>query len=239
MEVDGWVAGAVAGAARGADLRAADRRRTRGEWASASGQAARLEVVSRRRKKSAKKAKPAPVVSRAQMELAQEMVRERLRAGARAGDEATGGADDAAAVHDASRGDGGREETVGRGAVWAGAAAAAERCGERWIARGNAAMATAAARLALYDADRALELLDSLPSQGGSQADARTMAARLVFAGYMQHHGRGSGRRPCWRMGGDGASTEVFRMERARRRWRGCVRMRRRRRISSGRCWGL
>jgi hypothetical protein len=53
----------------------------------------------------------------------------------------------------------------------------------------NAAIATAAARVAVYDADRALELLDSLPSQSGNQADARTMAARLVFAGYMQHHG--------------------------------------------------
>ena len=53
----------------------------------------------------------------------------------------------------------------------------------------SSAMATAAARLAVYDADRALELLDTLPSQGGRQADARTMAARLVFAGYMQHHG--------------------------------------------------
>ncbi len=53
----------------------------------------------------------------------------------------------------------------------------------------NAAIATAAARLAIYDADRALELLDSLPSQGGQQEDARMMAARLVFAVYMQHHG--------------------------------------------------
>ncbi len=53
----------------------------------------------------------------------------------------------------------------------------------------NAAIATAAARLAVYDADRALELLDSLPSQGGRQEDARMMAARLVFAVYMQHHG--------------------------------------------------
>jgi hypothetical protein len=51
------------------------------------------------------------------------------------------------------------------------------------------AIATAAARLAVYDSDRALELLDSLPSQGGQREDARTMAARLVFAVYMQHHG--------------------------------------------------
>jgi hypothetical protein len=53
----------------------------------------------------------------------------------------------------------------------------------------NAVIATAAARLAIYDADEALELLDSLPAEaGGDRADARTMAARLVFAGYMQHH---------------------------------------------------
>jgi len=53
----------------------------------------------------------------------------------------------------------------------------------------NAAIATAAARVAVYDADRALELLDSLPSQNGNRPDPRTMAARLVFAGYMQRHG--------------------------------------------------
>jgi len=53
----------------------------------------------------------------------------------------------------------------------------------------NAAIATAAARLAAYDADRALELLDTLPPEDGSQAGPRTMAARLVFAGYLQHHG--------------------------------------------------
>jgi hypothetical protein len=53
----------------------------------------------------------------------------------------------------------------------------------------NSAIATAAARVAVYDPERALDLLDSLPSQPSSQADARTMAARLVFAGYIQHHG--------------------------------------------------
>jgi hypothetical protein len=53
----------------------------------------------------------------------------------------------------------------------------------------NSAIATAAARVAVYDSDGALELLDTLPSQHGNQEDARTMAARLVFAGYMQHHG--------------------------------------------------
>jgi hypothetical protein len=56
-------------------------------------------------------------------------------------------------------------------------------------AAGAEAIAIAAARLALYDSDRALELLDGLPSQGGTREDGRTMAARLVFAVYMQHHG--------------------------------------------------
>lgn len=54
----------------------------------------------------------------------------------------------------------------------------------------DAVIATAAARLAIYDADEALELLDSLPVEPQTdRADARTMAARLVFSGYMQHHG--------------------------------------------------
>jgi len=155
-----------------------------------AGQAARLEVVSRRRKKTAKKAKPAPVVSRAQMELAQEMM---------------------ANAYELGRG----LETKQRVALmtrllytmrpevmaaekrqWAEELfGLAQRLPLSAVAEvdstRNAALATAAARLALYDADRALELLDSLPSQGGSQADARTMAARLVFVDYMQHHGVG------------------------------------------------
>ena len=53
----------------------------------------------------------------------------------------------------------------------------------------DAAIATAAARLAIYDAGHALELLDTLPNEGGERAGARGMAARLVFNGYMQHHG--------------------------------------------------
>ncbi len=52
----------------------------------------------------------------------------------------------------------------------------------------NAAIATAAARLAVYDPERALELLDTLAPQRGSHEDARTMAARLVFAAYMRRH---------------------------------------------------
>jgi hypothetical protein len=51
------------------------------------------------------------------------------------------------------------------------------------------AMAKAAARLSLYDADRAMVLMDTLPSAGGRERDARTMAARLVFFSYMQRHG--------------------------------------------------
>ena len=60
----------------------------------------------------------------------------------------------------------------------------------------NTALATAAARLAVYDAEKALALLDGLPpseGQRGDQPDARTMAARLLFAGYMQHHPGGAG----------------------------------------------
>lgn len=60
----------------------------------------------------------------------------------------------------------------------------------------NTALATAAARLALYDPEHALALLDALPpteGQRGDQPDARSMAARLLFAGYMQHHPGGAG----------------------------------------------
>jgi len=50
-------------------------------------------------------------------------------------------------------------------------------------------IAIAAARLSHYDADRALELLDTLPPAGRDAPDARTMAARLVFAIYLERHG--------------------------------------------------
>ena len=53
----------------------------------------------------------------------------------------------------------------------------------------DAAIATAAARLATYDADRALELLDAMPADPAGSQGAKLMAARLVFAGYMHHHG--------------------------------------------------
>ena len=66
-----------------------------------------------------------------------------------------------------------------RGQIWAT---------REWAAR-NQAIATAAVRVAVYDPERALELLDTLPSEGGRREDARTMASRLVFAMYMQHHG--------------------------------------------------
>jgi hypothetical protein len=59
----------------------------------------------------------------------------------------------------------------------------------------NTALATAAARLSVYDADHALELLDGLPAvpgPRGMETDARTMAARLVFAEYLHHHPGGS-----------------------------------------------
>lgn len=53
----------------------------------------------------------------------------------------------------------------------------------------NTALATAATRLSIYDADRALALLDTLASERGEEPDARLMAARLVFPRYLQQHG--------------------------------------------------
>ncbi len=189
-----------------------------------TGQAARLVLVSR--KKHAK-AKPKPeALSRAQMELAEQMVRNayglgrglelRQRValmtrllytmrpevmaaekrewaeelfglaqqlpGARDGAPAAGAGGYAATDAAPAAGAGGYAATDAAPAAGAGGYAEAER------ARSEA-IATAAARMAVYDSDRALELLDSLPSEGGRQEDARTMAARLVFALYMQHHG--------------------------------------------------
>ena len=71
----------------------------------------------------------------------------------------------------------------------AGSAAGAGSGNAALPAAGAQAIATAAARVAVYDSDRALELLDTLPSEGGRREDARTMASRLVFAMYLQHHG--------------------------------------------------
>ena len=78
--------------------------------------------------------------------------------------------------------------TEGEGDPVAGASPTFAKGRQIWATRNNA-IATAAARVAVYDSDRALELLDTLPSEGGRREDARTMASRLVFAIYMQHHG--------------------------------------------------
>ncbi len=98
------------------------------------------------------------------------------------------------------------------------------------------AIATAAARLAVYDADRALELLDSLPSQGGQQEDARTMAARLVFARLHAASRRGGSTDTAGTWAAMGRSMEAFPIARARWCWAGCDRTRTRRSISSVRC---
>ncbi|MDR3763788.1 MAG: hypothetical protein P4M01_06795 [Acidobacteriota bacterium] len=60
----------------------------------------------------------------------------------------------------------------------------------------NSAMATAAARMSIYDADRALAMLDNEPAGMGpdDEADARSMAARLVFAAFLRRHGAAGSR---------------------------------------------
>ncbi len=167
-------------------------------------QAARLVSVSRRKAKHSKaKAKPKPVaVSQAQIELAHQMVRNAyalgrglptrqrvalmtrllytMRPEAMAAEKKEWAEELFGIAQQLPRG--------GDEAKDAAPAAGAGESPEAESARSEA-IATAAARLAVYDADQALELLDSLPSQGGQQEDARTMAARLVFAVYMQHHG--------------------------------------------------
>jgi len=159
---------------------------------SATAEQARLVTVSQPAKRKAKKAaKSAPAASRAQMELAQQMVRNAYALGQGLGPrqrvalmtrllytmrpdvmapEKKQWAEELFVL---------AQQLPANGAVEADSFR-------------NAAIATAAARLAVYDADRALELLDSLSSpvqKLGSQADARSMAARLVFAGYMRNHG--------------------------------------------------
>jgi hypothetical protein len=159
---------------------------------SATAEQARLVTVSQPAKRKAKKAaKSAPAASRAQMELAQQMVRNAYALGQGLGPrqrvalmtrllytmrpdvmapEKKQWAEELFVL---------AQQLPTNGAVEADSFR-------------NAAIATAAARLAVYDADRALELLDSLSSpvqKLGSQADARSMAARLVFAGYMRNHG--------------------------------------------------
>jgi len=151
-----------------------------------AGQGTRLVRVSRAAKRS--KAKPGAAVSRAQMEMAQQMARNvyvlgrqletRQRVALMTRLLYTMRPELMAAEKKEWA-----EELFGL-AQQLPSGDAAEAASTR-----NAAIATAAARLAVYDADRALDLLDSLPSQGGRREDARTMAARLVFAEYLQHHG--------------------------------------------------
>jgi len=151
-----------------------------------TGQRARLVTVSRAAKRS--KAKPAVAVSRAQMEAAQQVARTAYALGRQLETRQrvalmtrllyTMRPEVMAAEKKEWA-----EELFGL-AQQLPSGDAAEATSTR-----NAAIATAAARLAVYDADRALDLLDSLPSQGGRREDARTMAARLVFAEYLQHHG--------------------------------------------------
>jgi len=151
-----------------------------------AGQGARLVTVSRAAKRS--KAKPSTAVSRAQMEMAQQMARNAYALGRQLE------ARQRVALMTrllytmrpevmAAEKKEWAEELFGLAQQLPSGDAA-----EAAITR-DAAIATAAARLAVYDADRALDLLDALPSEGGRREDARTMAARLVFAVYLQHHG--------------------------------------------------
>jgi len=180
-----------------------------------AGSTARVVTVAARKKKSAGAKKAAPAVTRAQVELAQQMARNAYALGVglepkqrvalmtrllytmrpevmaaekrQWAEEMFGLAQKLpGAGSSASAGDG-RDGAEGMSPTPADNG----RCGAAETGAGReTAIATAAARLAVYDADRALEVLDSLPaSQDGDRADARRMAARLVFAGYMQHHG--------------------------------------------------
>jgi hypothetical protein len=149
---------------------------------------AQMVTVARRKKHAKKAAKAAPAVSRAQMELAQEMVRNAYALGR--GLEPRQRVALMTRLLYTMR----PEVMAAEKKQWAeelfGLAQQLPRNDAVEVdSTRNAAIATAAARLAVYDSDRALELLDELPSQGGNQADPRTMAARLVFAGYMQRHG--------------------------------------------------
>jgi len=170
--------------------------------AGQSGAGARLVMVSRKTRPA--KAKAGPAVSRAQMELAHEMVRDAYGLGQRL--ELSQRVALMARLLYTMRPEVMAEEKKqwaeelfrlaqqlpdGGGYAATDAAPAAARGG--YAARDtdtrDQAIATAAARVAVYDSDRALELLDTLPSEGGRREDARTMASRLVFAIYMEHHG--------------------------------------------------
>jgi hypothetical protein len=159
---------------------------------SATAEPARLATVSQPAKRKAKKTtKAAPVVSRAQMELAQQMVRNAYALGQ--GLELRQRVALMTRLLYTMR----PEVMAAEKKQWAEELfVLAQRLPMNDAVEvdsfRNAAIATAAARLAVYDPDRALELLDSVPSpvqKLGSQADARSMAARLVFAGYMRNHG--------------------------------------------------
>jgi hypothetical protein len=153
------------------------------------GQSARLQTVAQSaRHRKQREIKSGPAVSRAQMELAQQMVRDAYALGR--GLETRQRVALMTRLLYTMR----PEVMATEKKLWAeelfGLAQQLPQgeLAETDIAR-NSAIATAAARLAVYDADRALELLDSLPEENGSRAGARSMAARLVFAVYMQHHG--------------------------------------------------
>ncbi len=173
-------------------------------------QTARLAPVSRRSKHlKAKAVTKAVAVPRAQMELAEQMVRTAylLGRGLETGQrvalmtrllytmrpevmaaEKKEWAEEVFALAQQMQRSRGAATDAGLGATAAGADGYAAKDGAP-AGAGEAAIAIAAARLAVYDSDQALELLDTLPSQGGRGEDARTMAARLVFGVYMQHHG--------------------------------------------------
>jgi len=179
-------------------------------------------TVATQKKRAAKKKSPAPVVSRAQMELAQQMVRNAyglghglqprqrvalltrllytMRSDVMAAEKQQW-AEELFGLAQQLPQDGRRAGGYGLAVKDVGAgqdstSANDSRNGATAMGAGrDAVIATAAARLAVYDADKALELLDGLPAESraegdsaGVQAGARTMAARLVFAGYMQHH---------------------------------------------------
>jgi hypothetical protein len=215
-----WIAGALALAlalpalgqsADGWDTEAGARLESGDATLPAAG--ARLETVARRGRHHAKakaRAKAAPAISRAQMELAREMVDDSYALGKRLelrqrvalmmrllytmrpevmAEEKRRWAEElfALAQELPAAGADGYEARDAAPAAGAGVPTFAKG-GQIWATRNNA-IAIAAARVAVYDSDRALELLDTLPSEGGRREDARTMASRLVFATYMQHHG--------------------------------------------------
>jgi hypothetical protein len=144
--------------------------------------------AARKKKHAATPKNSAPVVSRAQMELAQQMARDSYAMGR--------GLEARQRVALMTR----LLYTMRPEVMSADKKQWAEelfRLGQQLPGEGQEAsrardevVATAAARLATYDADEALQLLDSLPAEPQTdRADARTMAARLVFSGYVQHHG--------------------------------------------------